>query len=73
MRDDDARDADVIELRSRHDPELDVIWLIAPGARRSRATRRSPRSTELDHGPIRNRLVAEVLDDALDHLAIRWE
>jgi len=32
-----------------------------------------PDVTELDHGMIRYRLLADVLDDALDHLGIRWE
>jgi uncharacterized Zn finger protein len=70
--DDDARDADVIELRSRHDPDLDVIGrlLQAPAGAGPPSF---PDVTELDHGPIRSRLLADVLADALDHLAIRWE
>lgn len=70
--DDDGHDADVIELRSRHDPDLDVIGrlLQAPAGA---APPSFPDVTELDHGQIRNRLLAEVLSDALDHLAIRWE
>lgn len=70
--DDEGQDADVIELRSRHDPDLDVIGrlLQAPAGA---APPSFPDVTELDHGQIRNRLLAEVLSDALDHLAIRWE
>ncbi len=32
-----------------------------------------PDPSPIDHGPIRDRLLAEVLGDAVDHLAIRWE
>jgi hypothetical protein len=64
--------ADVIELRVRHDPDLDVIGrlLQAPAGASAPSF---PDVAELDHGVIRNRLLAEVLNDALDHLAIRWE
>jgi SWIM zinc finger len=70
--DDDGEDADVIELRPRVDPDLDAIshLLRAPAGA---SPPEFPDVTELDHGPIRDRLLAEVLDDALDHLAIRWE
>lgn len=68
--DDDGDDAEVIELHPRLDPDLDAIahLLRAPGS-----PPEFPEVTELDHGPIRDRLLGEVLDDALDHLAIRWE
>lgn len=64
--------ADVIELRVRRDPDLDVIGrlLQAPAGASPPSF---PDVAELDHGVIRNRLLADVLDDALDHLAIRWE
>jgi hypothetical protein len=67
-----GRGADVIELRVRHDPELDVIGrlLQAPAGASPPSF---PDVAELDHGVIRNRLLADVLNDALDHLAIRWE
>lgn len=64
--------ARVVELHPRHDPDLDAIAMLL----------RSPTGTEppdlpepspIDHGPIRDHLLAEVLDDALDHLAIRWD
>jgi uncharacterized Zn finger protein len=69
---DEGEDAEVIELRPRADPDLDAIshLLRAPvGA----APPEFPEVFELDHGPIRNRLLGDVLDDALDHLTIRWE
>lgn len=67
---DDGDGADVIELRPRLDPDLDAIahLLRAPAS-----PPEFPEVAELDHGPIRDRLLGDVLDDALDHLAIRWE
>ncbi len=64
--------AEVIELRPRTDPDLDAIarLLRAPAGASPPVF---PEVDELDHGPIRNRSLSEVLDDALDHLAIRWE
>jgi hypothetical protein len=66
------RDADVIELRPRHDPDLELIaMLLRPPAGAS-----PPDFGEVDpieHVGIRDRLLDDVLDDALDHLAIRWE
>lgn len=69
---DEGEDAEVIELRPRADPDLDAIshLLSAPAGA---SPPEFPEVVELDHGPIRNRLLADVLDDALDHLAIRWE
>lgn len=70
--DDDGGDAEVIELRPRLDPDLDAIahLLRAPtGA----SPPEFPEVAEFDHGPIRDRMLGDVLDDALDHLAIRWE
>lgn len=64
--------ADVIELRPRRDPELDSISVLLQAP----AGAAPPEFGEVDaitHVGIRDRLLAEVLDDALDHLAIRWE
>lgn len=70
--DDDGEDAEVIELRPRLDPDLDAIahLLRAPNGA---SPPEFPEVAELEHGPIRDRLLGDVLDDALDHLAIRWE
>lgn len=70
--DDDGPDAEVIELRPRADADADAIsrLLQAPAGASPPSF---PDVDELDHGPIRQRLLADVLDDALDHLAIRWE
>lgn len=70
--DDGGRGADVIELRPRRDEDADAIshLLRAPAGASAPLF---PEVAELDHGPIRNRLLADVLDDVLDHLAIRWE
>jgi hypothetical protein len=72
-RDHDARpDAEIFELRARPDPELDKISILlqAPvGA----APPTFPELTQLDHRGIRDRMLADVLDDALDNLAIRWD
>jgi hypothetical protein len=67
----DAVGAQVIELRpSRRDPGLEsiAILLAAPGG-----PPQLPEPTTIEHRGIRDRMVADVLDDALDHLAIRWE
>ena len=70
--DDDADLAPVIELRPQPDPELDAIahLLAAPAGA-------SPPDfgevAEIEHTGIRDPLLAGVLDDVLDHLAIRWE
>jgi len=70
--DDDDSDADVIEFRPRIDADADVIsrLLRSPAGA---SPPEFPEISDLDHGAIRNRLLADVLDDALDHLAIRWE
>ncbi len=65
--------ADVIELHPvRRDPEPDIISVLlrAPAGA---APPSFPDPTPIHHPGIRDRLLAEVLDDALDHLAIRWE
>ena len=70
--DDDGQDADVIELRPRVDAGADEIsQLLRSPAGAAPPT--FPDVDELDQGPIRHRQLADVLDDALDHLAIRWE
>jgi hypothetical protein len=70
---DDARpDAEIFELRARPDPELDKISVLlqAPvGA----APPTFPEVTQLDHRGIRDRMLTDVLEDALDNLAIRWD
>lgn len=70
--DDRGSDAEIIELRPRIDADADAIsrLLQAPAGAASPSF---PDIDEFDHGPIRNRRLADVLDDALDHLAIRWE
>ena len=69
---DDRPDAEVIELRPRVDGDADAISRLrqAPAGAPPPSF---PDIAELDHGPIRQRSLADVLDDALDHLAIRWE
>ena len=72
---DDANDgsgADIIELRPRVDADADAIstLLQAPAGASPPSF---PDIDDLDHGAIRTRLLADVLGDALDHLAIRWE
>lgn len=69
---DDGPDADVIELRPRVDEDAEAIsrLLQAPAGASPPSF---PEIVELDHGPIRNRPLSDVLGDALDHLAIRWE
>lgn len=70
--DDEARDAEVIELRPRIDHELESIAILLQAP----AGAAPPEFGEVEpisHAGIRDRLLAEVLDDALDHLAIRWE
>lgn len=64
--------AEVIELHPRHDPSTDAISLLlrAPAGA---APPEFPEPSALAHTGIRDRVLAEVLDDALDHLAIRWE
>ena len=70
--DDERPDAEIIELHPRVDPELDKISMLLP-APAGAAPPTFPDPEPLDHGHLRNRLLADVLDDALDALAIRWE
>lgn len=75
----DRRDhgvADVIELhpgrRELVDPGLAAISMLL-GAPAGAEPPTFPELSLLTHPALRDRLLAEVLDDALDHLAIRWE
>ena len=71
--DDDGDDAEIIELHpQRRDPALDAISVLlqAPGGA---APPVFFDPTPVTHPPIRERIVNQVLEDALDHLAIRWE
>jgi uncharacterized Zn finger protein len=70
--DGDGHEAEVIELRARRDPELDAISVLLQ-APAGAAPPDFGEIEPIDHTGIRDRMLAEVLDDALDHLAIRWE
>lgn len=65
------RPAEVIPLRREVDPFVDEIGrlLAAP----SGPIPDLPRPDRLAHPPVADRLLAEVLTDALDHLMIEWE
>jgi SWIM zinc finger len=70
--DDDALTGDVLEFRPRVVAEVDLISrLLQPPAGALAPT--FPEVTDRDHGVIRHQLLAAVLDDALEHLTIRWE
>lgn len=67
--------ADVIELRPQHDPALDarreqMARLLYPPVGAAPPEFAAPAAIE--HPPIRNRALAEALDDALAHLTIPW-
>lgn len=67
---DDEGGAAVLEFRPRVETDVISPLLAAPeGA----GVPTFPDVTELRHRPARDRRLAGVLDDALDHLAIRWE
>ena len=71
--DDDQRpDAEIIELHPRIDAELDKISVLLQ-APAGAAPPTFPDPDPLDHGHPRDRLLDDVLGDALDTLAIRWE
>lgn len=70
--DESGPDADVIELRTRYEPEFDAISALLQSPAGA-APPAFPDMTDLDHGTIRNRLLADVLGDVLDHLEIRWD
>jgi len=69
---DTDRDADVIALRARSDPGLDAIAMLLQ-APAGAGPPELPDPEPIVHTGIRDRLVAGVLDDVLDHLAVRWE
>ena len=68
---DDERD-NVIELRPRVHPELEQIGTLLQ-APTGGGQPQLPEPQPLDQGAMPNRLIGDVLDDALDHLAISWE
>ncbi len=70
--DDDGLDADIIQMPSRYEPDHDVISTLLQSPAGA-APPEFPEVAMFDHGPIRQRLLADVLSDALDHLMIRWE
>jgi uncharacterized Zn finger protein len=69
----DGLDAEIIQL---HEPErdtsLDVLSTLL-GAPAGAAPPTFPEVAPIDHARLRERMVREVLDDALDHLELRWE
>ena len=73
--DDDGPDAEIIQLREsepERDTGLDVLsTLLAAPTGASAPT--FPEVGPIDHASFRDRMVREVLDDALDHLELRWE
>ena len=66
------READVIELRPRPDPDLAAIALLLQ-APTGAPLAELPEVVPIEHTGLRDRQLADVLDDALDHLGIRWE
>ncbi len=65
-------DAEVIQLRPRRDPIVDELsLLLQPPA--GTIQPELPRPEPIIHENIRDRLLAEVLNDALNILANRWE
>lgn len=68
----ESPDADVIDLRPRRDPDLDAIGALL-GAPQGASAPVFPDPTPLDHGRIADTRLADILADALDHLAIQWE
>ena len=69
---DPRRIADVIQLHPRRDPIADQLALLlhAPGGA---VAPEIPYPEPIDHGPIRDPLLADVLADALHQLANRWD
>ncbi len=70
--DESGPDAEIIELHPRTDPGLDKISVLLQAPAGVRPPQ-FPDPTPIDHRGIRDPLLAEVLDDVLDNLAIRWE
>ena len=68
--DDSGGIAEVVELRP--EPSLDGLSLLLR-APEGATTVELPMPTLLDHPALRSDQLDEILDDALDHLTIRWE
>lgn len=72
-QDDDERpNAQIIELHQRSDPMLDKISVLLQ-APAGAAPPSFPEVEPIDHHGIRDRSLADVLDDALNELTIRWD
>ena len=65
-------EAEVIQLRPRRDPIVDELSLLLQSPAGT-SQPEIPRPEPIIHGIIRDRLLAEVLNDALNVLANRWE
>ncbi len=70
--DDDRPGAEIIELHPRPDPMLDKISVLLQ-APAGAAPPSFPDPDPIDQRSIRERVLNDVLNDALDHLTIRWE
>lgn len=70
--DNDRPGAEIIELHPRPDPMLDKISVLLQ-APTGAAPPSFPDPDPIDQRGIRERVLNDVLNDALDHLAIRWE
>ena len=70
--DESGPDAEIIELHPRTDPGHDKISMLLQAPAGARPPQ-FPDPSPIDHRGIRDPLLAEVLDDVLDNLAIRWE
>jgi len=70
--DESGPDAEIIELHPRTDPGLDKISVLLQ-APAGAPPPQFPDPSPIEHRGIRDLLLAEVLDDVLDNLAIRWE
>lgn len=69
---DGATGADVIQLHPRRDPIADQLAMLLQAPSGAVAPE-IPYPEPIDHGPIRDRLLADVLADALHQLANRWD
>jgi uncharacterized Zn finger protein len=67
-----ARDAEPPEPEPEPDPEIDEIGRLLASPTGMTAPE-LPVPEPLRHPPLSSRLLTDVLEDALDHLAIRWE
>jgi len=70
--DDDQPGAEIIVLHPRIDTELDKVSVLLQ-APAGAGPPSFPEPTRLDHAPLRDRMLDGVLNDALDHLTIRWD